>query len=134
MTSTEQQIRNLGDEWIGAEQRADVAYLDAFAADDFTLVGPLGFILDKRQWLERYTGGAFATHSMTWTDVAVRDYGDAAVAVGAVEQEASYRGTPSNGKFRVTQIFVRGGDRWRLAGLHYSPIASPPGMPSADAR
>jgi ketosteroid isomerase-like protein len=133
MSTTEQQIRDLGHDWIGAEQRADVAYLDTFATDDFTLVGPLGFLLDKRQWLERYTTGAFVTRSLTWTDVSVRDYGDAAVAVGALEQEAAYQGRPSNGRFRVTQILVRDGERWRLAGLHYSPIAPPPGPPPGAA-
>jgi ketosteroid isomerase-like protein len=124
------QIHDLGERWTDAELRADVATLDGLAADDFQLVGPLGFVLDKQQWLGRYRSGAFVTHSLSWTDVDVRDYGDAAVAVGVLEQEAAFQGRPSNGKFRVTQVLVRDGESWRIAGLHYSPIGAftPPGQ------
>jgi ketosteroid isomerase-like protein len=124
------QIHDLGERWTDAERRADVAALDGLAADDFQLVGPLGFVLDKRQWLGRYRSGAFVTHSLSWTDVAVRDYGDAAVAIGVLEQEAAFQGQPSNGRFRVTQVLVRDGEDWRIAGLHYSPIGAftPPGQ------
>jgi ketosteroid isomerase-like protein len=118
------QIHDLGERWTDAELRADVAALDGLAADDFRLVGPLGFVLDKQQWLGRYRSGAFVTHSLSWTDIDVRDYGDAAVAVGVLEQEAAFQGQPSNGKFRVTQILVRDGEGWRIAGLHYSPIGA----------
>lgn len=125
MTTTDE-IRDIGRRWAEAEVAGDVAGLDALAADDFALVGPLGFVLDRDQWLDRYRSGAFATSALSWDDVTVRDYGDAAVAVGTVTQEAAYQGQPNDGRFRVTQVAVRGGDGWRLAGLHYSPIAAPP--------
>jgi ketosteroid isomerase-like protein len=133
MSNTGTHIRDLGARWTDAERRADVAALDGLAADTFRLVGPLGFVLDKQQWLGRYRSGAFVTHSLTWTDVDVRDYGDAAVAIGVLEQEAAYQDQPSNGKFRVTQILVRDGESWLLAGLHYSPIGAftPPGAQRA---
>ncbi|GAB2739174.1 nuclear transport factor 2 family protein [Arthrobacter bambusae] len=40
-------------------------------------------------------------------------------------QQSAYRGQPSNGQFRVTQIMVREDERWQLAGLHLSPMAQP---------
>jgi ketosteroid isomerase-like protein len=124
MSITDKQIRDLGEHWTDAERCGDVAALDALAADTFRLVGPLGFVLDKQQWLGRYRSGAFVTHSLSWNDVDVCDYGDTAVAIGILEQEAAYQGRPSNGKFRVTQILVRHGQAWRLVGLHYSPIGA----------
>lgn len=33
-----------------AQQAVDLDALDALLADDFVLVGPLGFVLDKPQW------------------------------------------------------------------------------------
>jgi ketosteroid isomerase-like protein len=139
MTSTEEQIRDLGRRWVEAELRADTAALDAMAVPDFTLVGPLGFVLTKEQWLDRYRSGAFHTSALTWDDVVVRDYGGTAVAIGRQTQEAAYQGRASDGRFRVTQIVVRAGDDapganpWRLAGLHLSPIATPPGPPTSRA-
>jgi ketosteroid isomerase-like protein len=125
-TSTEQQVRELGERWVRAETDADVAALDALSTADFTLVGPLGFVLDKGQWLHRYRSGDLATEHLVWDEVAVRDYGGAAVAVGRNTQRASYRGTPANGSFRATHVLVRAADGWRLAGIQLSPIGGPP--------
>ena len=64
-----------------------------------------------------------------WDEVDVREYGDTAVAIGRQTQQAAYRGQPSNGQFRVTHVAVRESAGWRLAGMHLSPIAAPPGRP-----
>ncbi|MGI8329167.1 nuclear transport factor 2 family protein [Actinomadura scrupuli] len=125
-STTEEQVRELGRRWADAEVRADVAALEAMTTGDFTLVGPVGFVLDKQQWLDRYRTGAFVTRSLVWDEVQVRDYGSAAVAVGRHTQEAAYQGQQSDGRFRVTHIAVREGERWLLAGLHLSPVAGPP--------
>jgi ketosteroid isomerase-like protein len=118
------EILELGRRWAEAEQRADSEALDALTVADFTLVGPLGFVLDKQQWLDRYRTGDLITSSLTWDEVAVRSYGDAAVAVGKHTQQASYRGQPSDGQFRATHIAVRAGDQWQLAGMQLSPIGA----------
>ena len=124
--STREQVLDLGRRWAGAEQRGDVAALDAMATDDFTLVGPAGFVLSKQQWLGRYRGGGFVTQSLTWDEVSVRDYGDAAVVVGVNTQRAEFQGNPADGSFRATHIAVRRAGRWLLAGQHLSPIGGPP--------
>ena len=125
------EIAELGRRWAAAEVQGDTDTLDELAVDDFVLVGPLGFLLDKQQWLDRYRSGKFVTNDLDWHDVTIRSYGDTAVAVGIQDQRAAYQGRPSDGKFRVTQILVRRGDRWRLAGQHLSPIAPPPGAPTS---
>jgi ketosteroid isomerase-like protein len=125
----DQQLDELGRQWMEAERRGDAEALDALAVTDFTLVGPLGFVLVKDQWVSRYREGAMVTHEMSWTEVTVREYGETAVAIGVLTQRASYQGTPADGRFRVTQITVKDGDRRLLAGLHYSPIAAPPARP-----
>lgn len=126
MTGSDEQIRELGRRWADAEQRGDVAELDALSTADFTLVGPLGFVLTKQQWLDRYRNGDLVIRSLDWDEVAVRDYGAAAVAVGRHSQQASYRGNPVDGRFRGTHIAVRHGEGWLLAGLHLSPLGGPP--------
>jgi ketosteroid isomerase-like protein len=132
MTTTADQIRDLGARWVDAELTADVDTLDTLATDDFRLVGPFGFVLDKQQWLDRYRSGDFSTTAMTWTDVDVREYGDSAITIGTQSQEAAYKGSPSNGDFRITHMFVRNGDRWQMAGMQLSPTTFSP--PPAAAR
>ncbi len=126
-STTDEQVRELGSRWADAEQRGDVAALDAMTTDDFTLVGPLGFVLSKQQWLDRYRTGALVTRSLIWDEIAVRDYGAAAVAIGCHTQEASYQDHPVDGRFRATHLAVRyGDDRWLLAGIHLSPLGGAP--------
>lgn len=83
-------------------------------------------MLDKEQWLDRYRTGDLASTAMTWREVDVRDYGDAAVTVATQSQEATYRGTPSNGDFRITHVFVRADDRRAIAGMQLSPTSFTP--------
>jgi ketosteroid isomerase-like protein len=119
-------IQELNGTWVTAQQAGDAATLDAMLADDFTLVGPLGFVLDKKQWLAGYEQKALVIRSMTWEEVSTRHYGEVTVVIGQLVQEAAYQGNPADGRFRVTQIWIGSGDGHLLAGLHYSPIAGPP--------
>jgi ketosteroid isomerase-like protein len=124
--STEEQVRELGRVWAAAEERGDTVALAALAIDGFRLVGPLGFVLDRDQWLARYDGGELVTGKLGWTEVEVRDFGGTAIAIGVHEQVATHQGNPVNGRFRATHVLVREDDRWRLAGIHLSPIGGPP--------
>jgi hypothetical protein len=109
-----------------AEIAGDTATLDALATDDFMLVGPVGFVLDKQQWLDRYRGGGLHTHALAFEDAVTRVHGDYAIRIGRHIQQAEFQGRPVNGEFRATHIAVRDGGRWRLAGVHLSPIGGPP--------
>lgn len=124
--SNTEQVLELGRRWAAAEERGDTAVLDELTADGFRLVGPLGFVLDKPQWLERYRSGALVTESLAWEDVEVRDLGQTAIAIGVHAQVASHQGNPASGRFRATHVLVREEDRWLLAGIHLSPIGGSP--------
>jgi hypothetical protein len=126
MPTTLDQLADLDRTLTRAEIDGDTATLNALATDDFTLVGPVGFVLNKGQWLERYRGGGLRTTALAFEDAVTRVYRDVAIRVGRHVQEAQFQGRPVNGEFRATHIAVRQGDRWRLAGIHLSPIGGPP--------
>ena len=125
-TAATHQVLELGQRWAAAERAGDTDALAPLLADDFLLVGPLGFMLDKTQYLGSRRSGDLQHQSLEWADVRVRIYAEAAVAVGAQTQRSTYQGHDASGRFRVTQIAVRRGDHWTVVGLHYSPIAPPP--------
>jgi ketosteroid isomerase-like protein len=125
-TATNQHVKELGQRFAEAQMLRDIDQLEALLTEDFKLVGPLGFVLDKQQWLAQYRSGALEMRSVQWDDVEVRDYGGVSVAIGRQTQEGSYQGQPANGSFRVTQIATQRDGRWLLVGLHFSPIAQPP--------
>jgi ketosteroid isomerase-like protein len=120
------ELEDFGKRWVEAELARDVIVLDALTHKDFILVGPLGFALDKAQWLDRYANEDLVTSSLSWRDTQARVFGDCAVVIGTHDQQASYRGRPNNGQFRATHILVREDSAWRLAGMHLSPMSVPP--------
>jgi len=128
-SDTQTEILALGSRWAHAEQNGDIAVLDELAAPDFRLVGPFGFVLDRDQWLQRYSTGTLDTKSLNWDQVEVRDFGDTAIAIGRHIQQASYAGRPADGQFRITHVFVRcSDDTWRIANIQLSQLAT--GAPS----
>jgi ketosteroid isomerase-like protein len=127
------ELRELERRWSEGETRGDVAALADLVTDDFMLVGPLGFLLDKQQWLDRYRDGDLVTHALSFVDAATRVWGDAAATIGRHVQRAEYRGHPADGEFRATHIAIRAGTQWRLAGMHLSPIGGPPPFAGRDA-
>jgi ketosteroid isomerase-like protein len=129
MTMTlDDQIREVGQRWARAETTGDIAALAELVTEDFRLVGPYGFVLDRTQWLDRYRSGDLVTTSLSWHDVQVHRYADTVVAIGTQTQHAAYRGTPADGVFRVSHVFVRVRDRWMIAHIQLS-LGSPPSTP-----
>ena len=127
-TDAEAQVHHLGQRWAEAERQGDASALEPLLADDFVLVGPLGFVLDKQQYLGSRRSGDLRHASFAWEDAHARVYGEAAVVVGTQTQRSTYQGRDASGRFRVTQLAVEREGRWALASIHLSPIA-----PSADA-
>lgn len=124
---TEQTIKDLGQRWAAAEVAGDSAALEALSSEDLRLVGPVGFVLDREEWAHRYDDAdGLRLTVLDWSEVSVHDHGSFAIAVGVQDQQGTFHGQPVNGRFRVSQVWSRDGDAWRIAGLHYSPIGGPP--------
>ncbi|HEX4703189.1 MAG TPA: nuclear transport factor 2 family protein [Pseudonocardiaceae bacterium] len=116
-------LRDLGIAWAEAERNGDVGALDELLADDFLGIGPLGFLLSKRQWLDRYRSGDLVHQKFSWEDNRIRTYGPTAVVVGIQTQETTYQGRPTgSGRFRSTMVLVDDGRRWRFASIHISNL------------
>jgi hypothetical protein len=112
--------------WIAAELRRDTAFLERTLADDFVGVGPLGFMLTKREWVGRHEAGNLEYDTLDVDELTVRIYDGAAILIGRQVQEARYRGHRVDAQFRTTMVLVYRREDWQLAGLHMSPIGQPP--------
>ncbi len=123
---SEQDVTQLASAWASAELHGEVLSLEKVLADDFVGVGPLGFLLTKREWLARHQNGDMKYSLHKLDEATVRVYDAAAIVIGRLTQEATYRGNPINAQMRTTLVFVRQGGQWRLAGLHFCNIGHPP--------
>jgi len=126
MEDRRRQVEEFAQEWTAAELRGDAAFLKGALTEDFVGIGPLGFVLNKEQWLSRYQSGDLVYESFTLDEVEARFYGEAAVVTCRQSQAGTYQGQAVDvmqGEFRATLVFVEREERWLLASLHLSPIA-----------
>jgi hypothetical protein len=123
---TGQEVAQLADTWASAELQRETALLERLLSDDFIGVGPLGFLLSKQEWLARHQSGDIKYDVHTLDEVRVRTYTEAAIVIGRLTQQASYRGNPMNVPMRTTLVFVCQDGHWHLAGLHFCNIGQPP--------
>jgi Domain of unknown function (DUF4440) len=105
--------------WCEAEARGDAVALDPLLAVDFRGDGPLGFVLDKERWLDRYRRGDLAADSFVWAPAEVMVFDQTAVAVGTQSQVARYRGRDCSGAFTCTLVAVRRDGRWTIVNLQH---------------
>ena len=126
----EQEVLRLADAWATAELRGDTTFLERILTDDYTGIGPLGFMLTKQEWLVRHQAGDLKYESFSLDEVKVRVYNnDAAVLTGRQVQNGAYRGNSIQAQFRTTLVFVRQQGQWQLASLQLSTIGQPPNFP-----
>jgi hypothetical protein len=136
-TTHEAELLDFGHRWATAEVQKDLATLEAMAHPDLRLIGPLGFILDRTAWLDRYRPGRLDTTELTWDQVSIRQFGDTAVMIGRQRQRATFQGHPSDGDFRITHILVRDPAArfgWLIAHVQLSQLAGPPAAAPAGGQ
>jgi ketosteroid isomerase-like protein len=124
-----QTIDSFLDEWTSAERAGDTSALAALLTDDFTGVGPLGFVLPKAAWLARHQQGALSYQAFGFDQTQSRVHGDAAVITGRHLASGAYQGNPVPEAVRATLTLVSDTGRWKLAAIHMSFIAGTPGAP-----
>jgi ketosteroid isomerase-like protein len=127
VTETRTEIKALLTRFAEAQRLSDVDDLSGLLTEDFKLVGPLGFVVPKQEWLEKFRTYMLQIQSLEWDEIDIRThaYAHFAIAIGRLTQAATFAQKPADGEFRVTAIAIGHGTSWHLAGAHYSPIAAP---------
>ena len=127
VTMTRAEITGLLTRFAKAQRGIDADELSALLTDDFKVVGPLGFVVAKQEWLEQFRTGMLQIQSLEWDEIDIRTHAYAyfAIAIGRLTQAATFARKPADGTFRVTAIATGHGTSWQLAGAHFSPIAAP---------
>lgn len=134
MSTDTDEINGFLKEWTQAELAGDSAAIAERLSDDFLGVGPLGFMLPREAWLQRFDQGLHYDECEL-TETQVRSYGDTAVVVGRQTLAGSFGGHPLPFPVvRTTLVLERTSGSWRLAGAHMSFIAGTPGAPPVPGR
>jgi ketosteroid isomerase-like protein len=103
-----------------AERHGDVVALDELLTDDFLSIGDQGRIFDKDGWIGRYA--SFGYDLLEASEVDVRVHGGAAIVRNIQHSRATFDGLQFDLTVRAGQVWVTDADRWRLAGIQFSPL------------
>ena len=118
-----QQIKDLEQHWLDGLKKPDFAALEAILADDFTLTGPDGKVVGKDQFIQALKDGGLKIDSIDNSDVKIRIYNDAAVAVGKTTIKGNLGGNDIGGDYCFTDTFIRKDGKWQEVAGQINRIA-----------
>jgi len=116
--------------WTTAERSGDAEMLATLLTPDFAGVGPLGFVLPRPAWLDRYRQGlAYEQFSLEEIEIRPYLYGEVAIVTARNNARGTYKGQPLPEVLRATLVIVPKSEGLELAAVHTSFIAGTHGSP-----
>ena len=119
---TEQELRQMNDDWVKALVRADRITLDRIMADDFCFAYPMEGD-DKAQFISDVVSGDVRVESLARENVGVRIWGDTAVLTGKDSASWSYKGRDFSGHYKIIHVYSRRDNQWQLVSVQACPIS-----------
>jgi ketosteroid isomerase-like protein len=137
-SAVEQEIIEAEKRWNAAIQSQDLPGMGQFLADRYFLAvavqgRPLQ-VVPRERWLENLK--SYRIHSYNIDDMKVGVYGDVAVVLMLITQNATVGQPPRDrsAQFLITDIWVRQKDGWRVTERHSSRPEQPPQATTAPPR
>ena len=121
--TAEQELLKLVQDWMNAEVKADMAFLDRFIAEDCVITDPAGAVWTKAQFLAGLKSGEGVVISSVLDNMKARVYGDAAVVNGRMTATQRFQGKDISGQYQCTDTFIKKAGRWQCVAIHISRIA-----------
>jgi ketosteroid isomerase-like protein len=121
--AAEQELLNLFQDWMTAEVKADMAFIDQLLAEDWVVTDPSGAVWTKAQFLAGRKSGEGVVRSFVLDNMKARIYGDAAVVTGRMTADQTFRGQDISGQYQCTDVLIRKAGRWQCVATHLSLIA-----------
>lgn len=124
----EKRILDLERRLMEAVKLRDAAALQRFLADDFILAGMnltgTAAQSDKTRYIE-WALKNLELKSYNLEKTTVRVYSSTAIVTFNFKRQASVAGSPADGDFIVTDVWVKRGKRWQAASHHISLLPKP---------
>ena len=124
--AAEAELKKLVTEYAGSAAKNDIAALDKMTTDNFIFVGNDGSVQTKAERLESMKSGATKYESLIYDDLNVRvnSEGDGAVVIGRAVVKMVNNGKPVEGANRVTQVWSKTKDGWKMASLQATAMTA----------
>lgn len=132
----ESDIKKMVTDYAVAMAKNDMAAFDKNTTDNFMFVGNDGTVSTKAERLESMKSGATKYESLTYDDlnVRVKPDGEAAIVIGKATVKGMNMGKPIDGANRVTQVWGKTKDGWKMVTLQATAITAKSDDKKADEK
>lgn len=126
--AAEADLKKLVTEYAASTAKNDVAAYDKNTSDNFMFVGNDGAVYTKAERLASMKSGETKYDSLTYDDLNVRlnPEGNGAVVIGKATVKGTNMGKPIDASVRVTQVWSKTKDGWKMASLQATNITAKP--------
>ena len=132
--AAEADIKKLITEYASSTEKNDAVAYDNVTTDNFMFVGNDGTVQTKAERLASMRSGATKYELLKYDDVTVRvnPEGNGAVAIAKATVKGTNNGKPIDTTVRVTQVWSKTKDGWKMASLQATNITAAPASSNAD--
>lgn len=124
--ATDAEIKKQVSDMAAALQKGDAAYFEKLYTDNYMFVGPDGTLATGAQRIASMKSGDTKYDTITYDDVSVRSNaeGNGAVSISVATVKGMNLGKAVDGKYRVTHVWSKTKDGWRLASGQTTPMSA----------
>lgn len=124
--AVEGDIKKLVTDYAAAMAKNDAAAFDKVTSDNFMFVGNDGSVQTKAERLASMKSGETKYESLTYDDlnIRVKPDGEAALVIGKATVKGMNMGKPVEGSNRVTQVWGKSKDGWKMISLQATAITA----------
>jgi uncharacterized protein (TIGR02246 family) len=122
--ASQAEIKKLMDTAQAALAKNDADAMEKIYADDYMLVNLDGSVQTKAERLASLRSGEAKYESFSYSDANIRisPGGDDAVAIAKLTMKGTFKGKPTDGDYRVTQVYTKTKDGWKQMSAQATKI------------
>ncbi len=124
----------LQNQWAEARKNRDVAFLEKFYAEEFTVGNMNGSESTRAQDIGMFSSGDLKPAVITDDEIKVHRYGDTALVTGTEHLEGSYKGHTGQFDLRFANVYVYREGRWQMVRHQATEIRKRPSAAAAPAQ
>lgn len=126
MAAIEADVKKLVSDTAAAMSKNDVAAFEKMTTDNYMFISPDGRMSTKADRATSLRSGDSKYESVAYDDVVVRPnpHGTGAIVTARATVKGVNMGNKVDGQFRITQIWRKTDDGWKMAHGHATAIAA----------
>lgn len=113
-------IRKLEEKWTESYKKRQIDILSSLLAEDFVITVEDGNVYSKSGYISHTADTSVQVDIAQMSDLKVRMHGNTAVVTGAYHEKGNSNGKPYEYRDRLTDVWMKVGNKWQVISSHYS--------------